>query len=320
MSAIGHQEVFRLNGWSRQIHTPFQGWRVTWENTRQVRAYIYGAITLYGATFQWTSTSHRLSHCPRGRQTPENAPTTPQTQPLPGITCLRFSLIRFRSPLLSESQLFSLPMGTEMFHFPTFPPHTLFHSGAVNRTQLRLGSPIRTPPDHSSVANSPGLIAGSNVLHRLLMPRHPPCALCSLPNTNTQQKQQRHTLQKQTPTQTPTPHPTHHNDGPNQGAALCGRCSRPLFTNQTTRDQPAPTPPQKGGPGPDVSEPQQCVRSTPAQPTTGRSTQHTAAVPDQQQATTRGGPTSTTPLSEHHHQPAGRTPAAPPTTWGVRAP
>jgi hypothetical protein len=30
-SAIGHREVFRLNGWSRQIHTPFQEWRVTWE-------------------------------------------------------------------------------------------------------------------------------------------------------------------------------------------------------------------------------------------------------------------------------------------------
>jgi hypothetical protein len=43
-----------------------------------------------------------------------------------------------------------------------------------------LGSPIRTSPDHSSVANSPGLIAGSYVLHRLLMPRHPPCALHSL--------------------------------------------------------------------------------------------------------------------------------------------
>ena len=33
--------------------------------------------------------------------------------------------IRFRSPLLTESQLFSLPVGTEMFHFPTFPPYTL---------------------------------------------------------------------------------------------------------------------------------------------------------------------------------------------------
>jgi hypothetical protein len=46
-------------------------------------------------------------------------------QPLPGITQTRFSLIRFRSPLLTESRLFSLPAGTEMFHFPAFPPHTL---------------------------------------------------------------------------------------------------------------------------------------------------------------------------------------------------
>src|SRR6266498_1465186 len=53
-------------------------------------------------------------------------PTTPHTQPLPGITRTRFSLLRFRSPLLTESRLFSLPTGTEMFHFPALPPHTLY--------------------------------------------------------------------------------------------------------------------------------------------------------------------------------------------------
>ncbi len=47
-------------------------------------------------------------------------------QPLPGITHIRFGLIRFRSPLLPESRLFSLPAGTEMFHFPAFPPHCLY--------------------------------------------------------------------------------------------------------------------------------------------------------------------------------------------------
>ncbi len=52
-------------------------------------------------------------------------PTTPQWQPLPGLTPPWFSLIQFRSPLLPESRLFSLPAGTEMFHFPAFPPHTL---------------------------------------------------------------------------------------------------------------------------------------------------------------------------------------------------
>src|ERR1700739_985629 len=49
-------------------------------------------------------------------------PTTPATQPPPGLTRHRFRLIRVRSPLLTESLLFSLPPGTEMFHFPGFPP------------------------------------------------------------------------------------------------------------------------------------------------------------------------------------------------------
>ena len=66
-----------------------------------------------------------LSHSPPPRQNGLSRPTTPTTQRLPAITCNRFSLIRFRSPLLTESRLFSLPVGTEMFHFPTFPPHAL---------------------------------------------------------------------------------------------------------------------------------------------------------------------------------------------------
>ena len=66
-----------------------------------------------------------LSHSPPARQHGQNGPTTPFPQPLPGITWKRFSLLRFRSPLLTESRLFSSPVGTEMFHFPTFPPHAL---------------------------------------------------------------------------------------------------------------------------------------------------------------------------------------------------
>jgi hypothetical protein len=66
-----------------------------------------------------------FSDCLPVRQNWPRGPTTPRMQPLPGITQTRFSLIRFRSPLLTESRLFSLPAGTEMFHFPAFPPHTL---------------------------------------------------------------------------------------------------------------------------------------------------------------------------------------------------
>src|SRR3984885_13355724 len=51
--------------------------------------------------------------------------------------------------------------------------------------QLRsTGFPIRKSPDQCLVADFPGLIAGSNVLLRLLVPRHPPCALINLATTD----------------------------------------------------------------------------------------------------------------------------------------
>jgi hypothetical protein len=43
-----------------------------------------------------------------------------------------------------------------------------------------LGFPIRKSSDQSSVGSSPRLIAAPYVLHRLLVPRHPPCALINL--------------------------------------------------------------------------------------------------------------------------------------------
>ncbi len=86
------------------------------------------------------------------------------------------AIIRFRSPLHTESQLFSSPAGTEMFHFPAYTPTPAMYSPAGNRTQPRLGFPIRTPSDQRFVDNSPRLNAVSHVLHRLSMPRHPPYA------------------------------------------------------------------------------------------------------------------------------------------------
>ncbi len=51
---------------------------------------------------------------------------------------------------------------------------------AGNTTSLVLGFPIRKSSDLSSVDSSPRLIAASYVLHRLLVPRHPPYALTHL--------------------------------------------------------------------------------------------------------------------------------------------
>ncbi len=43
-----------------------------------------------------------------------------------------------------------------------------------------VGFPIRRSPDITPVCGSPELIAADHVLHRLFLPRHPPCALSSL--------------------------------------------------------------------------------------------------------------------------------------------
>src|SRR3954449_9836425 len=53
-------------------------------------------------------------------------------------------------------------------------------SGAGHSNVLVRGSPIRTSSDQRSVGSSPRLLAASHVLHRLLVPRHPPCALNNL--------------------------------------------------------------------------------------------------------------------------------------------
>src|SRR6266571_2405697 len=58
-------------------------------------------------------------------------------------------------------------------------------SGRDTRALPRVGFPIRRSRDQRLVSTSPGLIAAAHVLHRLLAPRHPPCALHLLIVKNT---------------------------------------------------------------------------------------------------------------------------------------
>ena len=90
-----------------------------------------------------------------------------------------FRLLRFRSPLLSESRLLSFPPGTEMVHFPGFaPPSYGFRRRCSEFT--RNGFPHSEISGSQAACASPKLIAACHVLHRLLAPRHPPYALSSL--------------------------------------------------------------------------------------------------------------------------------------------
>ncbi len=59
------------------------------------------------------------------------------------------------------------------------------YSAESTRALPRVGFPIRTSRDQRLVSTSPALIAAAHVLHRLLAPRHPPCALVLLIEKNT---------------------------------------------------------------------------------------------------------------------------------------
>ena len=86
----------------------------------------------------------------------------------------RFSLIRVRSPLLTESLLFSLPAGTEMFHFPAFPPRTLCVQVRVTKSLARLaGFP------HSDTLGSQSGYRLPQAYRRFLRPSSAPNAKAS---------------------------------------------------------------------------------------------------------------------------------------------
>ena len=89
----------------------------------------YGVGTLYDWPFNAIRLYNVLTLTVRQNQ--QKSPATPTMQRLPAITHDRFSLFRFRSPLLTESLLLSLPVGTEMFHFPTFPLPALYIQAGV---------------------------------------------------------------------------------------------------------------------------------------------------------------------------------------------
>ncbi len=209
-----------------------------------------------------------------------NDPTTPHTQRPPAITRMRFSLIRFRSPLLSESLLFSLPVGTEMFHFPTFPPHTLYIQARVTGHDSSWVSPFGHPritawlPTPQGLSQAPTSFIGS----RCQGIHHVPFVACL---TNTTQQQ------------------------------LLQRCSRPLCRSQTTN--PPTTHPALSSTS-DERRPNLNKQGHQEQAKTPHPTPHNHPAQDQPSDSIRyggrlipQGPTVCQPIT-HHHTPPGSTP------------
>ena len=102
----------------------------------------YGGLTLYAGPFACPSPIHTVSNSPHGRQTVEEQPHNPAYATPAGLNTYTV----WPDPLsLATTHGISLPGGTEMFHFPAFPPHTLYIQVRVTRHDSCGVSPFGHP-------------------------------------------------------------------------------------------------------------------------------------------------------------------------------
>ena len=141
--------------------------RVSWySGYRHVSSsFMYGAFTLYGLTSQTVPLTNRFTYAVHN----------------PSMHARWFGLFPFRSPLLWKSHIVFFSSGYLDVSVHQVPDAWL----CIHHTTTEVCS-ARFPHSEISgskcICHSPKLFAAYHVFHRLLVPRHPPCALSSLTN------------------------------------------------------------------------------------------------------------------------------------------
>ena len=126
--------------------------------------------------FPPTSANRRFCNSSSARQSQQNDPNNTAHATAAALTRTRFRLLRVRSPLLTECLFLRV-----LRCFSS--PGALYPAYVFNRECLGItpdGLPHSEIAGSSFASNSPTLIAGSHVLPRRLVPRHPPQTLSSL--------------------------------------------------------------------------------------------------------------------------------------------
>jgi hypothetical protein len=135
-------------------------------------AFTYGALTLYGPSFQNDSASGLVGNLPALNRAGPTTPIDPKTD--------RFGLFRVRSPLLTKSlNCFLFLQVLRWFTSLSSLPRPYVFRSRILHVQ-RSGLPHSEISGSTAVCAFPKLFAAYHVLHRLPSPRHPPYALSSL--------------------------------------------------------------------------------------------------------------------------------------------
>ena len=124
---IGHQGVFRLTRWSWQIHTGFLGPRATWDPLQQSTRFRLPDSHGLRRHFPEASTIATISYCLRDTAATIQRVPQPRTRNACRLSHAHgLASSAFAHHYSRNHYLFSLPTGTEMFHFPALPPTALY--------------------------------------------------------------------------------------------------------------------------------------------------------------------------------------------------
>ena len=164
-STIGHRRVFRIGGWTPQLPTGFHVSGGTQEPSGSPRGFAYGALTLY----------RRPSHAvplPRGFVTARCLALQPRRR-------LRGRRFVLGPRSLATTRGISFDFSSSGYLDVSVPPvpfHTLWIGVWIHEVSS-CGFPHSDISGSLDICSSPKLFAAYHVLHRLSVPRHPPCAL-----------------------------------------------------------------------------------------------------------------------------------------------
>ena len=125
--------------------------------------FAYGAFTLSGLPSQAVPLTDRLTYAVLN----------------PSMHAHWFGLFRVRSPLLTESIVSFSSSGYLDVSVHRVPLHTLWIGVWIHEV-FSCGFPHSEICGSMDICSLPQLIAAYHVFHRLLVPRHPPCALLRL--------------------------------------------------------------------------------------------------------------------------------------------
>ena len=127
-----------------------------------------------------TSPTTALCNSPTRRQTDQLEPYNPHVTTTAVLASREFGLDPLSLATTQGVEVSFLSSGYLDVSVPQLASAHPMYSGTGTRALPRVSFLIRRSRGQRSVSTSPGLIAAAHVLHRLLAPRHPPCALSLL--------------------------------------------------------------------------------------------------------------------------------------------